>query len=471
MLFNSVVFALFFGIVYVVYWRLPKRHQNLFLLAGSLFFYGCWNWRLLPLIVFSASVDYVAGWRTFRASDDRRRRAWLTASIATNLGLLFFFKYYNFFAESLADLLEMFGFHSPLRTLRIILPVGISFYTFQSMAYTIDIYRRQLEPCRKYTDFLLYVSFFPQLVAGPIERGRRLLPQIVKPREPLSLARRISGLKLIAIGYFQKVAIADTLAIVTDAAYGSADQANIMVSTVGVMSFVFQAYGDFSGYSKIARGTARLLGIELMLNFNQPFFSYSIQEFWRRWHISLSTWLRDYVYIPLGGSRRSPVRVYTNLMLTMLVAGIWHGASYNFVVFGFLHGLYLSTWRELERRGFGPPKRKTTFVASVLLTFFLFSFSLLFFRGDDFEQSLAMLRGFTVWEGQFGLEAWLLLFYASLSFTLDGFMERAIRQGRSHMLTLFSRNWVVETLVFTGLIVFTALVGENNVEPFVYFQF
>ncbi len=471
MLFNSVAFAGFFVLVYAVYWRLPKRAQNLFLLAGSLFFYGCWNWRLLPLIVFSATVDYVAGWKVFRAGTPRARRLWMLASIFTNLGLLFFFKYYNFFAESFSDLLALAGLRGSLSTLNIVLPVGISFYTFQSMAYTVDVYRGQLEPCRKYTDFLLYVSFFPQLVAGPIERGRRLLPQIVRPRDPLSLPRRISGLKLLVIGYFQKVAIADTLGVITDAAYANADRANVAVTLVAFFSFTFQVYCDFSGYSKIARGTARLLGIELMLNFNQPFFGRSTQEFWRRWHISLSTWLRDYLYIPLGGSRAAPARVYTNLMITMLAAGVWHGASYNFVIFGLLQGTYLITWRALERRGIGPPRTAPGHVLCCTISVLLFAFSLFFFRGADLAESLALIRGFGVWEGALGLEALLVLFYAALSLALDGFLERALRRRRSHFLGLFSRNWVVETLAFAALVVFTALVGENHAEPFVYFQF
>ena len=341
MLFNSLVFLGFLSVVLMVYPRLHWRRQNLFLLAASYYFYGTWDWRFTSLLMISTVVDYFVGQRIHMATEIRRRKLLLTISVMVNLGILGFFKYFNFFVDSLGVLLDGAGFDPHLPVLRIILPVGISFYTFQTMSYTIDIYRKRMEPTRNFIDFALFVSFFPQLVAGPIERARVLLPQIAAPRQ-VTRPMITSGLNLMLMGYLKKVAIADTLAPLVDQIFSQPAGLDTGTLLTGVYAFAFQVYGDFSGYSDIARGVSRLLGFELLENFNAPYLSRSITEFWRRWHISLSTWLRDYLYIGLGGNRKGEFRTYINLFLTMLLAGLWHGAAWTFVVFGALHGVYLT---------------------------------------------------------------------------------------------------------------------------------
>ena len=305
MLFNSLIFLVFFVSVFLVYWRLPHCPQNYFLLAASLLFYGSWNFELLWLIIFSASVDYFCSLRIVATDDRRVARRFLILSVVANLGLLSYFKYTGFFVDSFVDLAAMLGVSLSRPTIDIILPVGISFYTFQSMSYTIDVYRGGLTPTRRYTDFLLYVSFFPQLVAVPIERGARLLPQVQNPRMRLRLSDRLEATKLIVVGYFQKVAIADSLAPHVDFIFDHTSEAGSLALLFGIYGFAIQIYCDFSGYSKIARGTARLLGFELMRNFEEPYLSRNISEFWRRWHISLSTWARDYVFISLSSLGRT----------------------------------------------------------------------------------------------------------------------------------------------------------------------
>lgn len=471
MLFNSLTFLVFFAVVLALYWRLPRRGQNGFLLLASLVFYGSWNWTLLPLIVFSATVDFLCGRSIDRSAGAGRRRALLVVSVVTNLSLLGFFKYYNFFVESFNALLGALGLGTSLHTLAIILPVGISFYTFQSMAYTIDVYRRQLRPCGSYVDFLVYISFFPQLVAGPIERGADLLPQIETPREPISSPRVLSALKLMAIGYFQKVAIADTLAPIAESIYGNATQVDGLTALAGGYAFMFQVYGDFSGYSKIARGASRLLGIELSLNFRQPYFSRNVQELWRRWHITLTTWFRDYLYIPLGGSRAGRLRRSFNILATMTLSGLWHGADWNRFTWGFLHGLYFVVWRELWRGPARRPARGWRAVASWFLTMHVFMLALLIFRALSMSDALAMLEAITTLRGRFGQEALTVGLYMAVTFALDAFLERADRRGDRYLMHLFSRNWAVETAVVAGLVLWLLLLGENHAVPFVYFQF
>jgi len=469
MLFNSAQFLAFFALVLLVYWRLPRRGQNLFLLAASLLFYGCWDWRFLPLILFSASVDYAAGLALPRLSSAAARRACLGASLVANLGLLGFFKYGDFFAESFNALASSVGLGTSLPVLHVVLPVGISFYTFQSLSYTVDVYRGQLRPCRDYLDFLLYVSYFPQLVAGPIERGSRLIPKLQRPRR-FTTGRLVDGVKLMLIGYFQKVAIADTLAPIVESVFSDPGGADPVTAWSGAFGFVVQVYGDFSGYSKIARGASLLMGISLMQNFAQPLLSTSLLELWRRWHISLSTFLRDYVYFPLGGSRRSEPRVHLNLIATMAISGLWHGAAWTFVVFGLLHGVLLSANRLLHAAR--KPRDDALARAGKHAAFlFVWTVSLVLFRGTSFGNAMDMLRAMAWGAPAFGREAAYVLFYAVVSFSLDLFLERTKRGERDRYVAVFSRRWPVETLVFTMMTLWILLLGENHAVPFVYFQF
>ncbi|MCC6142692.1 MAG: MBOAT family protein, partial [Candidatus Hydrogenedentes bacterium] len=315
MIFNSLEFVVFFLIVYGLYIILTHRAQNVMLLVASYIFYAWWDWRFTLLIFLTTFVDYHCA-RNIAATDDPRRRKWfLTISMVTDLGILGFFKYFNFFTESAVELLDKVGFHADPITLQIILPVGISFYTFQSMSYTLDVYRGELTPAKTLANYALFVSFYPQLVAGPIERAKHLLPQMENPRT-ITYADMREGAWLILFGFFKKVVVADNFAVIANEIFNHPGHYHGFAVLLGVYAFAWQIYGDFSGYSNIARGTARLMGVDIMVNFRMPYFASNPQEFWRRWHISLSTWLRDYLYIPLGGNRGGEGKTYRNLMTT-----------------------------------------------------------------------------------------------------------------------------------------------------------
>ena len=340
MLFNSLAFLVFFPVVVGVYFALPGRRRWTWLLAASYFFYGWWEPAYLALIAGSTLVDYVAGRQMGRRATRAARRPWLVLSLVSNLGLLFAFKYLGFFGRSAEAVLAWLHAPASLPTLDVLLPVGISFYTFQTLAYSIDVYRGRQEAESHLGYFALYVSFFPQLVAGPIERAQRLLPQLRQPH-PFDYDRVADGLLLMTWGLFKKVVIADRVGVFVDAVYGSPDAHAGWPVIVATYLFAFQIYCDFSGYSDMAIGAARVLGIDLMENFRRPYFAKSVGEFWRRWHISLSTWFRDYLYLPLGGNRVSKARWLVNLMIVFVVSGLWHGAAWTFMVWGALHGTYL----------------------------------------------------------------------------------------------------------------------------------
>jgi D-alanyl-lipoteichoic acid acyltransferase DltB (MBOAT superfamily) len=339
MLFNSPQFLLFLPIVFGLYWFVAQRNlkaQNLLLLVASYVFYGWWDWRFLGLIAFSTVVDFFVGIRVAEATEKRIKKQWMAVSLLVNLGLLAYFKYANFFIESWVDAWATMGVTMHASTLKVILPVGISFYTFQTLSYSIDIYRGTLKPTRSLINFAAFVSFFPQLVAGPIERASRLLPQIENKRE-FKYEEGVAGLRLILWGMFKKVVVADTCAIYANDIFANYTEYSGPTLMLGAVYFAFQIYGDFSGYSDIAIGTAKLFGIQLMTNFKTPYFSRDIAEFWRRWHISLSTWFRDYLYIPLGGSRVGKWKAVRNVFIIFLVSGFWHGANWTFIVWGGIH--------------------------------------------------------------------------------------------------------------------------------------
>ena len=339
MLFNSPEFLLFLPIVFGLYWFVVQRNlraQNVLLVLASYVFYGWWDWRFLGLIAFSTVVDYFVGLRIEAAAEKRAKKQWLAVSLLVNLGLLAYFKYANFFIESWVDAWAAAGVTMHVSSLKVILPVGISFYTFQTLSYSIDVYRGNLKPTRSLINFAAFVSFFPQLVAGPIERATRLLPQIENRRE-FKYEEGVAGLRLILWGMFKKVVVADTCAIFANDIFANYTEYSGPTLMLGVVYFAFQIYGDFSGYSDIAIGTAKLFGIQLMTNFKTPYFSRDIAEFWRRWHISLSTWFRDYLYIPLGGSRVGKWKAVRNVFVIFLVSGFWHGANWTFIAWGGIH--------------------------------------------------------------------------------------------------------------------------------------
>ncbi|MCB0480483.1 MAG: MBOAT family protein [Flavobacteriales bacterium] len=350
MLFNSIEYLLFLPVVFILYWSLNSRLtlQNFLLLFASYFFYGWWDWRFLSLIIFSSTIDYVIGLIIHDSICLKKKKAWLIASISTNLLLLSIFKYFNFFIESFESMFSAIGWQPNHVTLNIILPIGISFYTFQTMSYSIDIYRNKIEPSRSILTFFTYVAFFPQLVAGPIERASNLIPQLSQKRR-IHIDDFKAGIFQIIIGLFRKIVIADSLGVYVDVIYQNPGAYNSSTVFLATLFYAFQIYFDFAGYSDIAIGTARLLGFKFERNFNLPYFSTSLTEFWRKWHISLSTWLRDYLYISLGGNRINKIFTYRNLMLTMLLGGLWHGSSWNFVIWGGIHGLVLSLEKGLTK--------------------------------------------------------------------------------------------------------------------------
>ncbi len=474
MVFNSFEFAVFLPIVFVLYWTVLGKRQNALLLVASYLFYGWWDWRFLGLIVVSTFTDFLVAGAIARADEKQRRRMLILVSIVVNLGILAFFKYFNFFIDSTAGALESVGFEPNLPTLRILLPVGISFYTFQTLGYTIDVYRRKMEPATHLLAFAVYVAYFPQLVAGPIERAGRLLPQIERVRTTLTSPEVTSGLYLILIGLFKKVVIADGIAPIVNEAFGRSASGDWLRLLFGVYAFALQIYGDFSGYSSIARGTSRLLGIELMENFRQPYLARNITHFWRTWHISLSDWLRDYLYITLGGNRRGQRLIYRNVMLTMLLGGLWHGAAWTFVVWGGLHGLYLAAHRSLRHKS--PKHADDPFtvgdIIPALVTFHLVVLSWIFFRADSFAQAWDYLTGIVTLRGGVPdlvaaadvLALLVPLGLASLAIDL------AQRQGRSQLALLRwpeARRGLAFGTMLVALVVFT---GSEAV-PFIYFQF
>ncbi|MGB0993704.1 MAG: MBOAT family O-acyltransferase [Akkermansiaceae bacterium] len=380
---------MFLALIWVMYRLLPHRGQNVLLLLASYFFYGCWDWRFLPLIVTTTLVNYFTALGMER-SEERTTHRWLMAASAiVSLGLLAFFKYWGFFTESAAEMLTWLGFHADLKMLNIILPVGISFYTFQTMSYTIDVYRGKIKATRSLPDFALYVAYFPQLVAGPIERSSSLMPQITHPRRK-RVGDFSEGLYLVVLGLFLKVVVGDNLGFIADGIFGAEEgEINGTEALVGVYCFAFQIYGDFAGYSSIARGVSKWLNIDLMTNFRMPYLARNPSDFWQRWHISLSSWLRDYLYIPLGGNRCSEWKIYRNLMLTMLLGGLWHGAGWTFLVWGGIHGLILCLYRLIGDRW-----KLHGLAGRVMATFWFFQIvclTWLFFRADSFDQAWQML--------------------------------------------------------------------------------
>ncbi len=492
MLFNSLSFFVFLAIVLALYPRLPHRGQNLLLLAASYLFYATWDYRFLGLIWLSTLIDFVAGRAIHRrreAGDLSGARRWLFVSLIANLGLLGLFKYFGFFVESARDALLFFGVPFATGSLAIILPVGISFYTFQTLSYSIDIYRGRMRPTESIIDFGLFVAFFPQLVAGPIERAAALLPQITTPRTVTS-RDRAEGWNLIVMGLFRKVVVADTAAFWVDRVFAAPETQSSLQLWAGLFLYSLQIYCDFAGYSDIARGTSRLFGISLMRNFHHPYFARNISDFWHRWHISLSTWLQDYLYIPLGGSRRGPVRTQINLMLTMLLGGLWHGASWNFVIWGGLHGLYLAAYRPFRSRGTtqpnslpelhghsNPMRHSLVGIRGALsdgifaglggraAVFALVTFTWLFFRSTDFTTTQVYLAGLA--DLTYG--GWKIVLpctaLAALVLVLDA--PQAALDDENFVLRLPDRTRAVVIAAMLLMLLFSG----GSTEPFIYFQF
>src|SRR5437588_5088552 len=399
MLFDSPAYFLFLIPVVLVYWRLNLRAQNIFLLLASYFFYGWWDWRFLGLMIGSTTVDFLIAQKIVPGSLHPNRKRWLILSLVVNFSILAIFKYFNFFVDSFATALNTLGLHNiPLPLIRVLLPPGISFYTFQEVAYVVDVYKGRLQPAKSFVEYGLFISLFPHLIAGPIQRPSHLLPQVQQQRT-LEADVFFDGLMLIFTGLLRKCVIADNCALISNAAFsGQLGPPSIPVTLLAMYAFAWQIYGDFSGYSSIARGSAQLLGFHFMVNFRQPYLAASLQDFWRRWHISLSSWLRDYLYIPLGGNRDGDRRTYRNLMLTMLLGGLWHGANWTFVVWGGIHGAGLSIerffrhalgWQETDRA----PLTSIAAWTSRIVVFHLVCLAWVFFRAGSVGEAFSFLRG------------------------------------------------------------------------------
>jgi alginate O-acetyltransferase complex protein AlgI len=479
MLFNSIEFGVFLPLVFLLYWFVTQRNlkaQNALLLIASYVFYGWWDWRFLSLIAFSSFVDYFVGVGMGKSESQKKRKALLFVSIFVNLGFLGFFKYYNFFAESFADAFTMLGQPMDVSRLNIILPVGISFYTFQTLSYSIDVYKRKLEPTRDMLSFFAFVSFFPQLVAGPIERATNLLPQFYTKRN-FDYGQAVDGMRQILWGLFKKMVIADNCAEYANMIFnGHADYSGSTLF-LGALFFTFQIYGDFSGYSDIAIGTARLFGFRLMQNFAFPYFSRDIAEFWRRWHISLSSWFRDYLYIPLGGSRGGQWMKVRNTFVIFIVSGFWHGANWTFMIWGLLNALYFLPLLLLKRnrRNVGNiaegrllPNARDGF--SMLSTFMITVFAWIFFRAESLTHALQYIKGllstslFSSPEVLPKLVLVLIVFFIIIEW-----LGREGQYGIEKLLLGFPKilRWG-----FYSLIVFMiGMYAQTEETPFIYFQF
>lgn len=476
MLFSDLTFWGFFAIVAALYVALPHRGQNRMLLVASYVFYGAWDWRFLGLILLSTLVDYAIGLRMARETVDARRKRLLWVSLGVNLGMLGIFKYLGFFVDSFHTLLAAAGYDAHPVMLAIVLPVGISFYTFQTLSYTIDVYRRDLEPTRDFLDFALFVAFFPQLVAGPIERARNLLPNITAPRQ-LSWEAAGRGAVLCLTGLIKKIVIADAVAPSVDAIYASPDPSRLDI-VLATWLFAIQIYCDFSGYTDIARGIAKMLGFQLMRNFAQPYFAADPQEFWRRWHISLSTWLRDYLYISLGGNRGGRWHTYRNLMATMTLGGLWHGAAWNFIAWGIYQGTLLALHRAVagrhERTGEGTRRGLAGWILrglAIAAFFQVVCYGWLLFRATSFAQITdftGRLLGLIDAPSQLSLPdpPFAALLGLGWLFIWDVLIERS---GN----VCFYASWplVLRAALYASMIYLLAFGATTAPTAFIYFQF
>lgn len=473
MLFNSYIFWAFFAVVITLYFRLPHKYQNRMLLVASYIFYGYWDYRFLSLIFISTVVDYFVALKIVNSDDEKYRKRFLLLSIFTNLGFLGFFKYYNFFSNEFATLLSSFGIDVSLPMLNIILPVGISFYTFQTLSYTIDAYRNKVTPTDKFLDFALYVSFFPQLVAGPIERASHLLPQILQVRTVQGNAFS-EGLYLVISGMFKKIIIADNMAPIVNTIFSkpTAELTGIEV-LVGLYAFAFQIYGDFSGYSSIAKGIARWMGFELMWNFKNPYFAASPSDFWSRWHISLSTWIRDYIYIPLGGGRLGNFMTFRNLILTMFLGGLWHGAGWTFVVWGLFHGAILVIYHAIEavkgKDYFTQNKNVAKHIIFVIILFHLTCISWLLFRAESIQQIGDMLY---LLVSDYRVTDYSIYVFTSILFFVTPLMLlEYITERKNDLLYLVTANSGVKYITYLYMILMLLFFVPLQKQVFIYFQF
>jgi alginate O-acetyltransferase complex protein AlgI len=461
LLFNSGIFLLFLISVLTLYWFVLKKWRLQVLLLSGCIFYGSWDWRFLLLLFFTSGVDFVAAKKIVQRENSHEKKFWLVLSVTINLIILGFFKYYNFFAASFTELAETFGARLSYTTLHIILPLGVSFYTFQSIAYVTDVFRRKIMPEQSALVYFSFICFFPQMVAGPIERAKRMLPQF-RSVKVFKAHYFESGINLLFYGFFKKVVIADNLALFVDHVHSSVDLQGSAILVSGIFAFAIQIYADFSGYTDIARGCAQLLGFRLSHNFHFPYFSSSLRVFWKRWHISLSTWFRDYLYIPLGGNRVRPLRRKINLIITFLISGLWHGANLTFIFWGFLHGFFLSIEKQI--RPLGALKFYRGF-----LVFIIVSFLFTLFRSPNIRHYCYYLQRLLTsdipsdWQNLriFESGAWFII-------PLVLFVSLELIKYNRKSIAAFRFNYLLNCVLFLSFILFAVF---ENAPRFIYFQF
>jgi alginate O-acetyltransferase complex protein AlgI len=468
-LFDTPIYFVFLTLVVLVYWRLSWKRQNVLLLIASYCFYGWWDWRFLLLMMASTALDYVIGKSIEDSPTPAKRKTLLVASLIVNFAILGFFKYFNFFLDSTASSLDALGFHGiPTRFLAIVLPPGISFYTFQEVAYIVDVYAGRVKASRRFVDYGLFISLFPHLIAGPIQRPSHLLPQVQKPRvfEPTAFR---DGCMLILTGLVRKAVLADNCAHLANAAFSGKLGNDGWATLIGAYAFAWQIYGDFSGYSDLARGSAQLLGFHFMVNFRQPYLAVSLQDFWRRWHISLSTWLRDYLYIPLGGNRGSEGKTYRNLITTMLLGGLWHGANWTFVAWGAIHGFGLSVERVLlgHHKEHAEPSRWATWIRRIII-FHVVCFAWVFFRADSISAAFSMLGQLShfEWTSDYAAACLFLGLLVGFGLLIDLAVERA---GTEYIFQ--TQSPALRLGVVAAAMVLVLLFSASEGNAFIYFQF
>ncbi|MFY0626292.1 MAG: MBOAT family protein [Reichenbachiella sp.] len=474
MIFNSFPFLFFITTFIIIYYSVKSKNIKVWLcLVGSYFFYSWWDWRFLSLILLSTAIDFNIG--ILIRKYPWKKKVFLLISIIANLGILATFKYLNFFISSFQDINMLLGFQTSVQTLNIILPVGVSFYTFQTLSYTIDIYRGNLKPETSYLNFSTFVAFFPQLVAGPIVRASHFLPQLRK-NHIFNGHNFISGIRLIAVGFFKKIVIADSAALIIDRAFELPESYSSINLIIVIILYAIQIYCDFSGYSDIAIGVARLLGYHFPMNFNFPYFAKNFSDFWSRWHISLSSWLKDYLYISIGGNRKGQFSTYINLMVTMILGGLWHGASWNFIVWGLLHGLYLIFQRLFAipfnriRFEFNYITKQALLLMSILITFSLTCFAWIFFRSQNFEQAMTIIhRIFSFNDLSIGSIKHKVITLKIVVLAV-GFMvsEIVLFRQKSNLIITEIPARAIQTAILLWLII---LFGTYSSNQFIYFQF
>lgn len=477
MIFNSIEFGVFFPLCFIIYWLFFSKNykpRNVYLIIISYVFYGWWDWRFLSLIIVSSFVDYFVGYKIYKEENKRKRKWLLLVSLATNLGFLAFFKYYNFFVESFVDAFSIFGQVPHISTLKIILPIGISFYTFQTLSYTLDIYHKKFEPVKDVCAFFAFVSFFPQLVAGPIERAKLLLPQF-KENKQLDYEMLRRGLLLMAWGFFKKIVIADRLARFIDSVYLDIENASGLPTVFAVIFFAFQLYIDFSAYSDIAIGGAGTLGFKLSRNFNRPYLSSSFSNFWKRWHISLSSWFQDYVYIPMGGSKKGKWRTKRNILIVFLLSGLWHGASWNFVIWGALNAVFLIF---IEGIVIKINKYDKKHILTSILVFSLWALSLIFFRSKTFNDASMVIGNLNYSNSEalynYGLSKVEFNFTIALLIFIIIFeiiQERSVNLYNWFVSKSKLVRWTVYLILTLSIIMLGSYGLGLNDNSFIYFQF